>query len=33
MERKTLEGQTHQVEASVVAPVLIDFFTRAQSNR
>jgi len=32
-ERKTLEGQTHQAKADVVAPVLIEFFTRGQSNR
>ena len=32
-ERKTLEGQTHQVEAHVVAPLLIEFFTRPQPNR
>ncbi|HEX6273091.1 MAG TPA: alpha/beta hydrolase [Polyangiaceae bacterium] len=32
-ERKILEGQTHQAKADVVAPVLIEFFTRAQPNR
>jgi len=32
-ERKTLEGQTHQAKASVLAPLLIEFFTRPQPNR
>jgi pimeloyl-ACP methyl ester carboxylesterase len=30
-ERKTLKGQTHQAEGQVMAPLLIEFFTR--SNR
>ncbi len=29
--RKTLAGQTHQVHADVVVPVLIEFFTPASS--
>ena len=32
-ERKTLEGQTHQAKAGVVAPLLVEFFTRPQPNR
>ncbi len=28
-ERKVLAGQTHQADAKVVAPVLVEFFTRA----
>ena len=32
-ERKTLEGQTHQAKPDVVAPILIEFFTRGQPNR
>jgi pimeloyl-ACP methyl ester carboxylesterase len=27
-ERRTLEGQTHEVEPQVIAPVLVDFFER-----
>ena len=30
-ERKTLEGQTHQADAKVVAPILIEFFTRPRN--
>jgi hypothetical protein len=29
-EHRTLPGQTHEVEASVLAPMLVEFFT---SNR
>jgi pimeloyl-ACP methyl ester carboxylesterase len=32
-QRKTLKGQTHQVEAEVVAPVLIEFFTGFSSRQ
>jgi hypothetical protein len=27
-ERRTLPGQTHQVKAAVLAPALIEFFTK-----
>jgi pimeloyl-ACP methyl ester carboxylesterase len=32
-QRKTLAGQTHQVNADATAPVLIAFFTAASSDR
>jgi hypothetical protein len=32
-ERKTLKGQTHQVAADVLAPQLIEFFTRSHPNK
>ena len=28
-ERRTLEGQTHEVEPQVLAPVLVEFFEGA----
>ena len=28
-ERRTLEGQTHEVAAEALAPVLAEFFSRA----
>ena len=31
-ERKTLKGQTHQVEAEALAPVLIEFFKREKKQ-
>jgi hypothetical protein len=31
-ERRTLKGQTHQVEADALAPVLIEFFQRSQKR-
>lgn len=31
--RKTLEGQTHQVDAEAMAPVLIEFFTGSSTPR